>query len=459
MAFVSYSQNFEDVMLMRALSGVQRGYYIDVGAAEPFADSVTAAFYKQGWRGINVEPMNEPFMRLAEARPEDVNLQVALEEEQGVARYYSIDGGNGISTGDAIFGEKYKKSNWNIELVPVVVSTLKDICEKYVGDRPIHFLKIDVEGKERAVLLGGDFDVYRPWIVVIEATQPNTQVPSHQEWENLIESYNYSFVYFDGLNRFYVSNEKLETLKPAFAVPPNWFDHFVKISELEATRSAAEAKQAAASLKEKAYELESAIGLVEKSRDEAISGWRLEKAAREDLERRINELLSENGRTENSDPPAVVDSPEKRGESADIKSVLKSTTPELTMIQRELEEVRRHLEEKAQQVEILEAQKLVVDEELREALNSRDALSAEVDAYYQEAFESSRHIAWLTQERMHLRATAENRQELREIGALRDSLQHERDARAKEIQAVHRSTSWRVTAPLRGVRRMFNAKN
>lgn len=32
MTFVSYAQNFEDVMLYRALKHVEKGFYIDVGA-------------------------------------------------------------------------------------------------------------------------------------------------------------------------------------------------------------------------------------------------------------------------------------------------------------------------------------------------------------------------------------------------------------------------------------------
>jgi hypothetical protein len=38
--FVSYAQNGEDVLLFRALHDVRHGFYIDVGAAEPEADSV-----------------------------------------------------------------------------------------------------------------------------------------------------------------------------------------------------------------------------------------------------------------------------------------------------------------------------------------------------------------------------------------------------------------------------------
>ena len=62
--FVSYAQNFEDVMLWRALRHVESGFYIDVGAAHPDDYSVTRAFYDRGWSGINVEPTS----RVTQAR-------------------------------------------------------------------------------------------------------------------------------------------------------------------------------------------------------------------------------------------------------------------------------------------------------------------------------------------------------------------------------------------------------
>src|SRR4051794_3212736 len=77
MSFVSYAQNFEDVMLRRALSHVERGFYNDVGANDPIVDSVTLAFYERGWRGINVEPMRQYHDRLVASRPRDTNLGVA----------------------------------------------------------------------------------------------------------------------------------------------------------------------------------------------------------------------------------------------------------------------------------------------------------------------------------------------------------------------------------------------
>ena len=54
-AIISYAQTREDVLLWRALHNVDRGFYIDVGAHDPTALSVTRAFYDHGWHGIDVE--------------------------------------------------------------------------------------------------------------------------------------------------------------------------------------------------------------------------------------------------------------------------------------------------------------------------------------------------------------------------------------------------------------------
>ncbi len=56
MTFISYAQNFEDVMLWRALKHVENGFYVDVGAQDPVVDSVSLAFYEHGWRGVHIEP-------------------------------------------------------------------------------------------------------------------------------------------------------------------------------------------------------------------------------------------------------------------------------------------------------------------------------------------------------------------------------------------------------------------
>ena len=65
--FVSYAQNFED-HAMRALSHVDCGFYIDIGAHHPTIDSVSLAFYERGWTGIDVEPVPDCAALLREHR-------------------------------------------------------------------------------------------------------------------------------------------------------------------------------------------------------------------------------------------------------------------------------------------------------------------------------------------------------------------------------------------------------
>ena len=92
----------------------------------------------------------------------------------------------------------------------------------------IHWLKIDVEGMEADVLIGWKAHPARPWVVVVEATEPNSQTLTCHLWESFLIDRDYTFVYFDGLNRFYVSGHHTE-LKPVFAIPPNVFDGFRKV--------------------------------------------------------------------------------------------------------------------------------------------------------------------------------------------------------------------------------------
>ena len=62
-------------------------------------------------------------------------------------------------------------------------------------------------------------------MVVVESTRPLTPEEDYEQWESLLVSKGYEFVYFDGLNRFYVWAEKSE-LANSFRAGPNIFDGF-----------------------------------------------------------------------------------------------------------------------------------------------------------------------------------------------------------------------------------------
>jgi FkbM family methyltransferase len=226
MQLASSAQNQEDIMLWRALQHVQDGFYIDVGAADPVDMSVTRVFYEHGWHGINLEPNDDYFGLLQAARPRDLNLQLGAGRVSGRQVFHSIPG-TGLSTFDATVAERHRQDGWPVTEHAVQTLTLTELCQQHRPTGPIHFLKVDVEGAEAEVLAGADFQLFRPWIVLVEATQPLSQEQSHAGWEPYLTAHSYQFVWFDGLNRFYVADEKMSELARHFRVQPNIFDGFV----------------------------------------------------------------------------------------------------------------------------------------------------------------------------------------------------------------------------------------
>ncbi|APG04433.1 hypothetical protein BJI69_11335 [Luteibacter rhizovicinus DSM 16549] len=231
MTFVSYAQNFEDIMLHRALKDVRRGFYVDVGAQHPVRDSVTKAFSLAGWRGINIEPVKHWFDMLEADRPHDINLNLAVAEGEGFLDLFEVTG-TGLSTTDPTFAEEHRGQGHDVVAHRVPTITLDRIFAEHGVDQ-VHFLKVDCEGAERTALASCSFTTVRPWVVVVEATLPNSQVSVHDQWESLLLERDYTFVYNDGLNRYYVAAEHPDLL-PAFALPPNVFDEFVRVGDKEA---------------------------------------------------------------------------------------------------------------------------------------------------------------------------------------------------------------------------------
>ena len=223
MSIVSYAQNFEDVMLWRALGHIPKGFYIDVGAQDPVVDSLSKAFYEHGWRGIHVEATHVYASRLRADRTDELVLQAAVNDSPGSITFYEIPD-TGLSTGDSEIAEHHRSRGYTVRETAVQCITLADVFA-HAGQRDVHWLKIDVEGMEPRVLAGWGDSLVRPWVVVVESTYPNSQVETHQEWEGMLLARGYTFTYFDGLSRYYVLADRPD-LAQKLTTPPNIFDGF-----------------------------------------------------------------------------------------------------------------------------------------------------------------------------------------------------------------------------------------
>ena len=286
-AITSYAQNGEDVRLWRVLQTVPNGFYVDVGAAHPRIGSVTQLFYERGWSGINVEP-SPVFDLLAVERERDVNLRAVVGPADGVASLYLTYPDLGLSTTDLAAHSHVPDAIDRFEVIEVAQFRLATMLDRYAGGRAIHFLKVDVEGSEAAVLASNDWGRHRPVIVVVEAVASWDSRPTHEAWEPALLAHDYDFAAFDGINRFYVANEHAE-LAAGLAYPLSALDAYETYELVQSRERAAALAAQVGALRDEVERSRASESLARRARTEI---WRLRELS-EDLERYASALKAE----------------------------------------------------------------------------------------------------------------------------------------------------------------------
>jgi len=374
----SFSQNFEDILLWRALGNVASGRYVDVGAGHPEHNSVTKLFYDAGWSGINIEPLPSLADALTAKRPRDVTIQAAVSSRNiDSIDLTVVDSWDELSTTVADRADRLRAEGRALSTMSVPVVRLDNTLAAH-GVRDIQFLKIDVEGAELDVLLTLDLTKTRPWIIVVEVVSGSSSSSDRQEIRDHLESHDYVHSYFDGLNDFYVASEFAGDLLAHFATPVNVTDDFIVVSGTDHVM----------------IEL-------------------------------IGEKLGMNSPVQPSEAVQRVE----------------ATIRDRIGFENQLRKVEAEREQSRE----------------REAglLASLRSLQLTVDALEQSSFERERMVAWYAAEVENLRRSARRHEEAAAARA-HDQAVHaqakERDLQCR-LDDVLGSTSWRITLPLRVVRR------
>lgn len=168
---VSCSQTGEDMIIRTLLGGIDRGFYVDIGAFHPVGFSNTYHFYLRGWHGLNVDASPGVMGLFNFLRPRDINIQACVDVTPGIERdFHMFDRpalntitGSGLQSGLNVHGARL------IRTVRMVTRTVNDLLAEYVpSNQSIHLLTMDVEGLDHDLLRSLDFDRYRPQVLCFE---------------------------------------------------------------------------------------------------------------------------------------------------------------------------------------------------------------------------------------------------------------------------------------------------
>jgi FkbM family methyltransferase len=166
----SWSQCGEDLILryLFDLLHIARPSYIDIGAHHPWYYNNTYLFYRQGARGVNVEPDPSLHAGLRRARPRDVNLNIGIGPREDELEFYIMSSRtlNTFSAGEA---RKYVEHHGMriVDTQRIKVQTFAQAVDAHLGHTP-DLVSLDVEGLDLEVLRSIDFSRYRPHAFCVE---------------------------------------------------------------------------------------------------------------------------------------------------------------------------------------------------------------------------------------------------------------------------------------------------
>jgi len=209
-----FSGDGEDIIVRKYLSGIENGFYIDIGAHYPILGSNTFAFYLHGWSGICIDPLPGLKRKYAFWRPRDKFIRAGISSEESQLDYYYYKYMSDISTFSPERVEVMKSIYGRVpsSVYPTQTLTIKSICDKYYGGDPIHLINIDVEGMELEILKQIFSEGLSPWILCIEELGMFAETIPQGEIYSLLKENGYIFASRTFLTSIYVKKENIHMM-------------------------------------------------------------------------------------------------------------------------------------------------------------------------------------------------------------------------------------------------------
>jgi FkbM family methyltransferase len=160
---IQVDQLQENTLVWEFFGCKTNGFFVEVGANDPFMLSQTWMLEQKGWTGVLVEPLAACCANLRRYRKARiVQVACAAPHQTGKATFHGAGARSSLVPNAFDPKVRYKTT----ETVQAV--TLNDVLQQVAAPRVIDFLSIDTEGTEGDVLAGLDLTRFQPTLILVE---------------------------------------------------------------------------------------------------------------------------------------------------------------------------------------------------------------------------------------------------------------------------------------------------
>jgi hypothetical protein len=163
---ISYSFNAVDLIIDYIFKNKNNGFYLDVGSQHPISNNNTYLLFKRGWSGINIDLDKKNIDLFNTARPNDINLNLAISSDVAEKKLYFYHDKSPINTLDKVVSDFQTATVKEIKRIKT--TTLNIALQNLKFNNKIDYMNLDVEGHEMDIFKAFDLSVYKPSIISVE---------------------------------------------------------------------------------------------------------------------------------------------------------------------------------------------------------------------------------------------------------------------------------------------------
>lgn len=218
----TFSADGEDVIIRKFLSGIQKGFYVDLGAHNHKIGSNTYYFYLLGWSGICIDPLPSVKDKFKEKRPKDTFINKAItsnkENNRDIKYHFFKDFEDNSTTSEKrIHDLKKNFGRTPTSIMQIETITVSELVKNYIGSKEVNLFNIDIEGGEFEILSDLlDHKIY-PWIICVEEIGMFAEsVIKNSLVFKVLKQNSYLFVGRTFLTSIYVHSDSIQKLNSPY---------------------------------------------------------------------------------------------------------------------------------------------------------------------------------------------------------------------------------------------------